>query len=242
MGRHTIATYLWRSGATALKHFTRFYVFLGGPFRKYQDKLFDRVIQLATRHVPEGEPIRVYFDETTCKKSGRRVEGASSYRNGAGTARQEYRTIFGVNSVLGILRLPLPEWPSEKAYLSLPVGLRLYLKKNEAEQLDRSYRSRSQLARQILDQICEMVPEGRTVLSIQDGNYSTKEFLQDLPPGAEVVGRLPVNSKLYEEPPEKPPGKPGPQPKKASLWGRPRHWPNKKRPSGRIQTRTPRCG
>ncbi len=30
--RHTVANYLWRAGACAFKHFTCFYVFLGGPF------------------------------------------------------------------------------------------------------------------------------------------------------------------------------------------------------------------
>ena len=29
--RHTITTYLWLTGATTVKHFSRFYVFLGGP-------------------------------------------------------------------------------------------------------------------------------------------------------------------------------------------------------------------
>ena len=29
--RHTITTYLWLTGATAVKHFSRFYVFLGCP-------------------------------------------------------------------------------------------------------------------------------------------------------------------------------------------------------------------
>jgi hypothetical protein len=36
--RHTITTYLWLTGATTVKHFSRFYVFLGGPFytRRWQ--------------------------------------------------------------------------------------------------------------------------------------------------------------------------------------------------------------
>ena len=29
--RHTITTYLWLTGASAVKHFSRFYVFLGAP-------------------------------------------------------------------------------------------------------------------------------------------------------------------------------------------------------------------
>jgi hypothetical protein len=29
--RHTLSNYLWLTGATTLKHFSRFYVFLGRP-------------------------------------------------------------------------------------------------------------------------------------------------------------------------------------------------------------------
>src|SRR5437868_3041097 len=31
--RHTITTYLWLTGATTVKHFSRFYVFLGCPLK-----------------------------------------------------------------------------------------------------------------------------------------------------------------------------------------------------------------
>src|SRR5262249_29578524 len=36
--RHTITTYLWLTGATTVKHFSRFYVFLGCPLyhRRWQ--------------------------------------------------------------------------------------------------------------------------------------------------------------------------------------------------------------
>jgi len=217
LGRHTIATYLWRAGATALKHFTRYYVFFGVPFYGSQDRLFRRVIRLAERHVPEGEPIRVIFDETTCKKSGRKIEGASNYRNGAGTARQEWRTLYGVNFVIGILQIRLQPWPDR--FLSIPIGLRLYVKKKEAAHLGRPYHSRSGLARQMLELVSETVGPGRTVVTIQDGNRSTKKFLRGLPKNVEVVGRLPIDSKLYEAPEEPPPGRRGRRPRKGSLIG-----------------------
>jgi hypothetical protein len=216
LGRHTIATYLWRAGATALKHFTRYYVFFGTAFHSNQDLLFRQVIRLAATYVPEGRPIRVIFDETTCKKSGSKIEGASSYRNGAGTARQEWRTLYGVNFVIGLMQVPLRPWES---VLSVPIGLRLYLKRKEAAHLDRAYRSRSELAREMLDLVSEEVGPRRTVISIQDGNYSTKKFLRGLPENVEVVGRLPIDSKLYEAPEEPPPGKPGRKPQKGALIG-----------------------
>ncbi|MBN2872032.1 MAG: transposase, partial [Halothiobacillaceae bacterium] len=218
--RHTVASYLWRAGAAAVKHFTRFYVFLGAPCYERLEKLFERVIQAGLRHVPEGEPVRLRFDETTCKKTGRKIEGTSTYRNGAGTARQEYRTLFGLQFIVGEMRLRLPGYPEH--FVSLPIGLKLYLKDEEADALDRPYRSKSELAREMLDAVCRLAGPKRTVLSVQDGGYSTKDFLQELPSNAEVVGRLPIDGPLYAEPEPKPPSKPGPEPKKGPRLGNPK--------------------
>ena len=217
--RHTVAGYLWRAGATAFKHFTRFYVFLGAPCYARLDRLFERVIMRAIGHVPEDELVRVRFDETTTKKTGRKIEGCSSYRNGAGTARQEYRTLFGLNFVLGEMRIRLPAWPD--AFVSVPIGLALYLKKHEAKRLGRPYRRRSELAREMLDRLCRVVGPERTVLSVQDGNYSTRAFLQELPENARVVGRLNLDSPLYGKPKPKPPGQPGPEAKEGPRLGNP---------------------
>ena len=68
--RHTITTYLWLTGATTVKHFSRFYVFLGCPLYNKRWQLWGAVIRLAAQFVPEGEVIRVIFDDTTKKKAG----------------------------------------------------------------------------------------------------------------------------------------------------------------------------
>ena len=217
--RHTVASYLWRAGACAFKHFTRFYVFFGAPCYQRLERLFERVIIEAVCHVPEDEVIRVRFDDTTSKKTGRKIEGCSRYRNGAGTARQEYRTLWGLNFVVGEMRIRLSAWPSE--FVSVPIGLALYLKKQQAKHLDRPYRSRSELAREMLDGLCRLVPD-RTVLSVQDGDYATKKFLRGLPKNARIVGRLPIASPLYGRPEPKQPGRPGPQAKIGPRLGNPK--------------------
>lgn len=218
--RQTVASYLWRAGASAFKHFTRFYVFLGAPCYENLDGLFERVIEAAARYVPDEEPIRARFDATTCKKTGKKIEGCSTYRNGAGTARQEYRTLYGVNFVIGEMRIRLPHWPEH--LVSVPIGLALYLKKEDARALEQPYRSRSDLARAMLDRLCRLVGPDRRVLSVQDGDYSTEAFLKDLPEQADVVGRLPTHSPLYGRPAPKPPGQPGPQAKKGPRLGNPK--------------------
>jgi hypothetical protein len=190
--RHTITTYLWLTGATTVKHFSRFYVFLGCPLYTQRWHLWGAVIRQAAQFVPEGESIQVSFDDTTKKKAGQHIEGLARYRNGAGSARQEYRTLRGLNFVLGIMRLPLKHWPGHS--LSVPIGLELYLKPAQAQALNVPYRSRSQLARAILDFVAEQLP-GRPIRALADGGYATKDYGRALPAATHVVGRFPINAK-----------------------------------------------
>ena len=217
--RHTITTYLWLTGATAVKHFSRFYVFLGCPLYHKRWQLWGAVIRLAAQFVPEGEVIRVSFDDTTKKKAGTHIEGLARYRNGAGSARQEYRTLRGVNFVLGIMHIPLTRWPGH--CLSVPVGCELYLKEPQAHTLNVPYQSRSQLARAILDFVAEQLP-GRSIRSLADGGYATKDYIRQLPKAAHVVGRFPISAKLYELPPPPTPKRRGAPRKKGDLIGSPK--------------------
>jgi len=217
--RHTITTYLWLTGATTVKHFSRFYVFLGCPLYHRRWQLWGAVIHLAAQFVPEGEVIRVIFDDTTKKKAGSHIEGLGRYRNGAGSARQEYRTLRGLNFVLGIMSIPLTRWPGHS--LSVPVGLELSLKPAQATALHVPYRSRSQLARDILDFLAEQLP-GRPIRSLADGGYATKDYVRRLPEAAHVVGRLPISAKLYTLPPKPTPKRRGAPRKKGDLIGSPK--------------------
>ena len=217
--RHTITTYVWLTGATTVKHFSRFYVFLGCPLYTKRWQLWGAVIRQAARFVPEGAVLQVAFDDTTKKKAGRHIEGLDRYRNGAGSARQEYRTLRGVNVVLAIMRIPLQRWPGHS--LSVPVGFELYLKPAQALKLNVPYRSRSQLAHDMLKFIAEQLP-GRPLRSLADGGYATKDYVRQLPDSAHVVGRFPINAKLFELPPPPPPKRRGAPRKKGDLIGSPK--------------------
>jgi hypothetical protein len=226
-GRHTITTYLWLSGATRVKHFWRYYAFLGGPFYKVRYCLWAQVIRMAASFVPEGEVITVCIDDHTAKKSGRHIEGRDRYRNGAGSARQEYRVLAGLNLVLGVMRIPLKRWPGH--HLSVPVGLELYLKEKRAIQLGRPYRSRSQLARIIVDLVADTLPE-RYIRVEGDGEFATRAFVRDLPPRVEVLGRFLITSKIYQPPPQPTKKRQGAPRKKGDLIGSPKSLA--KRPTG----------
>jgi DDE superfamily endonuclease len=217
--RHPITTYLWLTGATTVKHFSRFYVVLGCPFYNRRWQLWGAVIRLAVQFVPKGEVIRVLFDDTTKKQAGTHIEGLARYRNGAGSARQDYRPLRGLNFGLGIMRVPLPRWPGHS--LSIPVGLERYLKPDQAKALNVPYRARSQLARDLLDFLATQVP-GRPLRSLADGGYATKDYIRQLPEAPHVVGRLPISAKLYTLPPKPTTKRRGAPRKKGDLIGSPK--------------------
>jgi DDE superfamily endonuclease len=223
--RHTITTYVWLTGATTVKHFSRFYVFLGGALYRARWQLWARIIRLAAQWVPPEEPIVIEVDDSTKKKAGRHIEGVDRYRNGAGSARQEYRTLRGLNFVWGIMRVPLRQWPGH--CVSVPIGLSLYLKEAPARKLHLPYRSRSALAREIVDFVAAQLPD-RRIQGLGDGGYATKEYLQGLPASVHVVSRMLITGKLYAPLP-KPHGPPrGRPPKKGPLLGSPKTFARKR--------------
>jgi hypothetical protein len=108
--RQTITTYLWLTGATSVKHFSCFYRFLGGALYEARWQVWARIIRCAAQWVPAEAVIVLLVDDSTKKKAGRQIEGVGHYRHGAGSARQEYRTLRGLNFVWGQMRVPVPGW------------------------------------------------------------------------------------------------------------------------------------
>jgi hypothetical protein len=223
--RQTITTYLWLTGATTIKHFSRFYAFLGGALYQARWQLWGRIIRYAAQWVPVEGPIVLIVDDSTRKKAGRQIEGVGHYRNGAGSARQEYRTLRGLNFVWGIMRVPLPRWPGH--YVSVPIGLSLYLKEEHARKLKLPYQSRSALAREIVDFVAAQLPV-RPIRVLSDGGYATKDYLQQLPATVNVVGRMLITGKLYERPPQPRGPRRGCPPKKGPVLGSPKTFARKR--------------
>jgi hypothetical protein len=164
--------------------------------------------------VPAEAPIVIECDDTTKKKAGRHIEGVACYRTGAGSARQEYRTLRGLNCVLGVMRVPLRRWPGHS--VTIPMGLELSRKEEQAHQHHQPYRSRSALARASVDVVAAQLP-GRPMRALADGGYATKEFLRNLPDTVHVVSRFLLSGKLYALP-EPPAGKRCGRPPRKGKW------------------------
>jgi len=104
------------------------------------------------------------------------------------------------------MRIPLQRWPGH--HLSLPIGLELSLKETLANKLKVPYRSRSALARRIVDHVAAALPT-RAIRVATDGSYATRAFLRALPSNVDVVGRFLLTAKLYQLPPPRVKGQRG---------------------------------
>lgn len=217
--RQTITTYLWLTGATAVKHFSCYYTFLGGALYQARWQLWARIIRSAAQWVPAEAPILIVVDDSTKKKTGQQIEGIGHYRNGAGSARQEYRTLRGLNFVWGLMRVPVPGWPGQS--VRVPIGLSLYLKAEQAKTLQLPYQSRSALARELVDFVAAQLPT-RRMRVLGDGGYATKAYLHQLPATVDVVSRMLIPGQLYALPPQRIPPRRGCPPKKGPLLGSPK--------------------
>jgi hypothetical protein len=217
--RQTITTYLWLTGATGVKHFSCFYRFVGGALYEARWSLWARIIRCAAQWAPAEAVIVVIVDDSTKKKVGRQIEGVSHYRNGVGSARQEYRTLRGLNFVWGQMQVPVPGWPGRR--VSVPIGLSLYLKEEQARKLQVPYQTRSALAREIVDFVAAQLPT-RRIRVVGDGGYATKETLRQLPVRVDVVSRILITGKLYAPPLPRTTPRRGCPPKKGTLLGSPK--------------------
>ena len=87
-GRQTITTSLWGRGAAQGNHCSRSYAFVGGALSQRRAQRWARVLRCGASLVPADTVIEVRLDDATMNKTGRHIQGAAHYRNGAGTARQ----------------------------------------------------------------------------------------------------------------------------------------------------------
>ena len=119
------------------------------------------------------------------------------------------------------MRLPLTRWPGHS--LSLPVGLELYLNPDQAKALKVPYRSRSQLARALLDFVAEQLP-ARPIRSLADGGDATKDYGRQLPKSVHKSGgaRSMPSSTHYH--PSRPPNSGVPRAKQVTSAARPSSW------------------
>jgi hypothetical protein len=107
--------------------------------------------------------------------------------------------------MLGVI-VELPFRPGH--YYFLPLLFRLYLNKKSAARHRRAYRTRPELAVEML-WVLSNHGKNRRFHAVADSAYGGKSVLCHLPANCDLTSRLPLDARLYDAPPTRRPGQPG---------------------------------
>ncbi len=172
-------------GASATKHWTVYEKFL---YRAaWSLKTLSLLILVRLIAPLLGETIELAIDETTCGPRGKHVALAGWYKDASSHAKGPV-IHWAHQWLVGAVILRPSHRPSWR--LALPIVFEMYRKKADADaDADHPYRTLPQIARELVCQVVEALPNRRMVVSV-DGLYATKDFFGDLPSNVSVVSRL----------------------------------------------------
>jgi len=149
------------------------------------------------------------IDDTLCAKCGRRMFGVDSHYDAANTSRRRSNSNQSLKRrghcwvLLGVL-IPLPF--TVNRFVCLPVLFRLYMNTKAACRNKTRYRSRPELARELLNLVCAQHPR-RCFHALVDSAYAGQDTLRQLPVNCQLTARWQMNVKLCE-PLREAPGEP----------------------------------
>lgn len=139
----------------------------------------------------ESGVIALDLDDTTYHKTGRKVEGASWWRDAVRSTGTKVVHCFGLNVIVLTLRVKAP-WGGEP--LGLPVNLRIHLKGGPTLLV---------LAEEMIRETVAWFP-GRCFEICGDGFYATL-LGKNFPPEVVCTSRIRRDAALYKKPPKKRP-------------------------------------
>jgi hypothetical protein len=199
--RRTITSMLQAAGAVGSKHHSAFHRLFASA-RWSRDQLGLAVFDILAAWLG-SEVVMLALDDTLARKRGLKMFGVGMHHDPLLSSRGKAITNWGHSwVVLGVIvRFPL--WP-ERAFC-LPILFRLYLNKGAAARHRRAYRTRPELAVEMLAMLCR-ARKLRRFHVIADSAYGGQSVLNYLPENCDLTSRLLLNARLYGPRPERKPG------------------------------------
>lgn len=200
--RRTVTELIQRAGAVGVKHFSTFHRFFSRS-RWSIDEFGRIVLGLALRLIPQSEVVRLVVDDTLCKKGGQHIFGTGMHRDALASTRKLVRLSWGHNWVVVGVILQFPFAP--QICWCLPFAFRLYVTKNRPKSQrwvgpERPYRTRPELAVEILEMIAQWHP-GRRFALVGDSAYGGGSVVKNLPENFDLTSRTVMDAQLFAPPP-----------------------------------------
>jgi hypothetical protein len=208
-GRRTVSRVIQAAGANgaASRHHSIFYRFFSRAVWD-SDKLGEVTLRLVLRLLPENAPLILTVDDTLCRRSGAHIWGGGMHHDALlsnyGRGKSLVKVFsFGHNWVIVCACVQTP-W-NRNRWMAVPIAFRLYRSKKHCPK-DR-YRKRTELAREMVMSLNELIPKNRRILLLGDTEYACREVVRGLPERIVFVGPMSMDAALYAPPPTKQKGR-----------------------------------
>jgi len=210
-GRRTVTRMILAAGSTADKHYSSYHRLFSAA-RWSLDAVGLAVLSLTEPFL--GEVVMLGLDDTLCRKRGMKMFGTGMHHDPLLSSRGKAITNWGHSwVVLGVI-VELPFRPDH--YYFLPLLFRLYLNKKSAAKHRRVYRTRPELAVEMLGVLCNS-RKNRRFHAVADSAYGGQSVLCFLPANCDLTSRLLKNARLYAAPPQRQAGTNGRPRKRGDL-------------------------
>jgi hypothetical protein len=199
--RHTVTDVILAADAVGTKHHSSFHrLFVKSEW--CLDELGLAVLALIAPWVP-CDPIMLAVDDTLARKRGLKVYGVGMHHDPMISTRKVARVNWGHSWVAlsMIVRFPF----CADGCFALPVLFRLYINKQTVAKKGGWYRTRPELAVEMLYILCRAY-ENRHFHVVADSTYGGQSVLGDLPDNCDLTSRLDLEARVYEAPPLRKPG------------------------------------
>lgn len=168
-----------------------------------------RLVLVTVASAAASGEVFLVVDDTLCHKCGHRMFGLGMHYDAALTSRRSSNAHQSIKSkghcwvVLGVV-VSFPWRPGH--YYCLPVLFRLYLNNKAAARHRVAYRTRPELAVQMLRLLCQDAYPDRRFHLLVDSGYGGQNVLRALPDNCQMTARWLTNARLHEPAPLRSPG------------------------------------
>ncbi len=199
--RRTVTGVILAADAVSTKHHSSFHR-LFAQAQWDLDDLGLAVFRLIIPWLPD-DTVMLALDDTLARKRGRKVYGVGMHHDPLISTRKVPRVNWGHSWVVLSVMVRFP-FCTER-YFALPILFRLYINKQTVAKKGGWYRTRPELAVDMLYTLCR-AHETRRFHVVADSTYGGQSVLGDLPNNCDLTSRLDLDARLHEALPVRRPG------------------------------------
>ena len=199
--RHTVTRMILAADAVETKHHSAFHRVFAAA-RWSLDELGLAVFGLVLPWLDAG-PVLLALDDTLARKRGLKIHGVGMHHDPLLSTRKVALKSWGHSWVILGVIVRFPFRPDHA--FGLPILFRLYISKQTIAKRGGRYRTRPELAVEMLGVLCRTY-ENRRFHVIADSAYGGQSVLCHLPENCDLTSRLDLKARLYDAPPVRRPG------------------------------------